>query len=53
MKNPMEVLKSKEQEVQKVKREIEALKLAVRLLNEDSSNVSEPKQELRGVIEMP
>lgn len=34
MKDPMEVLRFKEQEVQRVKKEIEALRLTARLLEE-------------------
>jgi hypothetical protein len=35
MKNPMDVLKAKEQELIKVKRQIEALRLALPLLGEE------------------
>jgi hypothetical protein len=41
MKNPFEVLKSKEQEVAQVKKEINALRVTI------------PKVDLRSVIEMP
>ena len=53
MKNPSEVLKNKEQDLLRVRREIEALKIAARLLSDDGISISEPKHELRGVIEMP
>jgi hypothetical protein len=36
MKNPIDVLRAKEQELTKVKREIEALRVALPLLEEDS-----------------
>lgn len=39
MKNPMDVLQAKEQELTKVKREIEALRVALPLLGEDDESV--------------
>lgn len=36
MKNPLEVLRSKEQQLLQVRREIEALRVALPLLGEDS-----------------
>lgn len=55
MKNPMEVLRSKEQEISRIKREIDALRVAARILSEDGSSgpPSEDKQDLRQLIEMP
>ncbi|HEY1799341.1 MAG TPA: hypothetical protein VGG46_00285 [Terriglobales bacterium] len=53
MKNPMEVLRMKEQELLKVRTEIDALRIAARLLSDDTAAFSEPKQEMRQVIEMP
>jgi hypothetical protein len=53
MKNPMEVLKQKEQELLKVRTEIDALRIAARLLNDDTATTPEPKVDLRQVIEMP
>ncbi len=53
MKNPMEVLRSKEQELVKVRREVDALRLTARLLSDDSPVIDEPKQDLRQLIEMP
>jgi hypothetical protein len=53
MKNPIEVLKMKEQEMLRVRSEIDALRVAARLLSDDAAPASEPKQELRQVIEMP
>jgi hypothetical protein len=53
MKNPMEVLKQKEQELLKVRSEIDALRIAARLLSDDTASVPEPKIDLRQVIEMP
>jgi hypothetical protein len=54
MKNPMEVLRMKEQEILKTKREIEALKIAVRLLGgEEPANLNSQAQDTRQLIEMP
>jgi hypothetical protein len=36
VKNPMEVLRTKEQEISRVKKEIDALRLAAPLLNDES-----------------
>ena len=55
MKNPYEVLRAKEQELTKVRKEMEALRIAARLLDADDPAVaradSHPK--LRQVVEMP
>ncbi|HZR55428.1 MAG TPA: hypothetical protein VFA74_01025 [Terriglobales bacterium] len=51
MKNPFEVLKAKEQEIIRVKNEINALKIAARLLNEETNGVDQ-KADHR-VVEMP
>ena len=56
MKNPMQVLRSKEQEIIRVKREIEALRTTARLLDEESdenSQKNDQKQDLRHLVEMP
>ena len=52
MKNPMEVLRSKELEMLKVKKEVEALQIVVRLLNDDATTANGQK-DLRQLIEMP
>ena len=52
MKNPYEVLKAKEQELAKVRKEVEALQTVASLLN-DESGQSEPKVDLRKVVDMP
>jgi hypothetical protein len=52
MKNPFEVLKSKEQEVAQVKKEINALRVTIQLIGDEKS-VPDPKVDLRSVIEMP
>ena len=49
MRNPYEVLRSKEQEVERLRREVEALQIAARLLGEEE----EGGEEERRVMEMP
>ncbi len=49
MKDPIEVLRAKELEVVKVKKEVEALRIAAKLLGDDDS--SEKKQDLRQLVE--
>ena len=57
MKNPIEVLRMKEQELLKVKKEIDALRITARLLDEEGATRSAAavgqKQDLRQLIEMP
>jgi hypothetical protein len=53
MKNPLEILRLKEQEVLRVKKEIEALKVAARLLGEEGDQPVSKSAEPRKVISMP
>lgn len=54
MKNPYDVLRTKEQELVRVRKEIEALRIAARLLGaEDPGDESDQPQKLRQVVEMP
>jgi hypothetical protein len=53
MKNPVEVLRMKEQEVLRVKQEIEALRITAKLLGEEPSSARTEKTELRPVVNMP
>ena len=57
MKNPYEVLKSKEQEMMRVKREVEALRVAARLLGGDEPTAitasGEDHGKLRQVVDLP
>ncbi len=53
MKNPMEVLRMKEQELLRVRKEVEALRIAAKLLTGETPSVSDEKVDLRQVIEMP
>ena len=54
MKNPYDVLRTKEQELVRVRKEMEALRIAARLLGaEDPAADSENPPKMRHVIEMP
>jgi hypothetical protein len=55
MKNPYEVLRAKEQELTRVRKEMEALRIAARLLEADDPALSngESHPKLRQVVEMP
>jgi hypothetical protein len=50
MKNPMEVLRMKEQELVKVRREVDALRISARLLEEPAQEDS--KRDTRHPIEV-
>ncbi|HEY7095509.1 MAG TPA: hypothetical protein VH437_02215 [Terriglobales bacterium] len=52
MKDPIEVLKLKESEVVRVKREIAALKIVARLLEDESSD-NNNHDEKKQLLEMP
>jgi hypothetical protein len=53
MKNPVELLRQKEQEIQRLKKEIAALKLAAPLLDDDNQAPTEKKAEWRQLIGTP
>lgn len=53
MRNPLEVLRIKEQEMLKVKKEVEALRITLKLLGEEPKAIPEQKVDLRQVIQMP
>jgi len=54
MKNPFDVLKTKEQEMVKVKKEVDALRVTIRLIGDENATPSaDTKVDLRSVIEMP
>ncbi len=55
MKNPLEVLRSKEKELSRVKEEVAALRVAARLLGESESESDQDDDESnpRRVVEMP
>ena len=55
MKNPYDVLRAKEQELIKVRKEMDALRIAARLLGAEDKRVpsSNEGQPLTRVVEMP
>jgi len=55
MKNPYEVLRVKEQELLRVRKEVDALRIAARLLDAEDSGAEQGKgqPELSRVVEMP
>jgi hypothetical protein len=53
MKNPYEVLRMKEQELIRVKKEMEALKVAARLLDAEEADMDNGESHLHRVVEMP
>ncbi len=55
MKNPYEVLRSKEQELMKVRKEMDALRIAARLMGAQDPGAAngESQPKLSRVVEMP
>jgi hypothetical protein len=57
MKNPMDVLRSKEQQLLQVRREIEALRVALPLLGEESdatpTAMTLPVKSTQRVVQLP
>ncbi|MGO8986950.1 MAG: hypothetical protein ACLPHI_06225 [Terriglobales bacterium] len=55
MKNPFDVLRLKEQELLRVRKEIDALRVAARLLDAEDLAAAKGKNlpELQRVVEMP
>jgi hypothetical protein len=56
MKNLLEVLRMKEEQILRIRREIEALKVAARLINENEQApvaVPERRLEVRHLLQMP
>ncbi len=53
MKNPYDVLRAKEQELIKVRKEMDALRIAARLLGAEDKSAGEVCQPLTRVVEMP
>jgi hypothetical protein len=57
MKNPLEVLRSKEQQLLQVRREIEALRVALPLLGEEGdpapSAMALPTKAVQRVVQLP
>jgi hypothetical protein len=52
MKNLREVLQMKEEEILRLKKEIEALKVAARILSEEQAQ-AEKKTQYRQLLQMP
>ena len=52
MKNPYEVLRAKELELQQIKKEIEALRVTAQLLDEDA-DAQEHKSNIRQMVQLP
>ena len=53
MKDPMEVLKAKELEVIRVRKEIDALKIAAKLLGDEPRSNGDHRDEKKSAVEMP
>lgn len=53
MKNPVDVIRMKEQEIARVKQEIEALRITAKLLGDEPPSIVEGKGGLRPVVNMP
>ena len=55
MKNPYDVLRMKEQELLRLRKETEALRIAARLLGAEDSGAgkSEDRPKLQRVVQMP
>ena len=55
MKNLLEVLRMKEEQILRIRREIEALKVAAKLINENEHAAPTPERrlEVRHLLQMP
>jgi hypothetical protein len=53
MKDPFEVLRMKEQNILRVKQEIEALRITAELLEEEPPSAGDRTIELRKIVNMP
>ena len=55
MKNPYEVLRAKEQELIRIRKEMDALRIAARLIGAEEKNgaAGENQPQLSRVVEMP
>ena len=55
MKNPYDVLRIKEQELLRVRKEMDALRVAARLLDAEDSHIAKSRgdSEMPRVVEMP
>ncbi len=53
IKDPFEVLRMKEQDILRVKQEIEALRITAELLEEEPPSAGDRTIELRKIVNMP
>ena len=53
MKDPFEVLRMKEQDILRVKQEIEALRITAELLGEEPPSAGDRTIEFRKIVNMP
>ncbi len=53
MKNPYDVLRMKEQELIRVRKEMDALRVAARLLDAEDTAKAQAQPKLSRVVEMP
>jgi hypothetical protein len=53
MKDPFEVLRMKEQDILRVKQEIEALRITAELLGEEPPSAGDGTIEFRKIVNMP
>jgi hypothetical protein len=53
MKDPIEVLRTKEKDILRVKQEVEALRIAADLLGEEPASAGDRRIEFRQVVNMP
>lgn len=53
MKNISEVLRMKEQQIIRVKQEIDALRITAKLLGEQPPSAAEERAEIRQVVKLP
>jgi hypothetical protein len=53
MKDPFEVLRTKEQDILRVKQEIEALRITAELLGEEPPSAGDRTIEFRKIVNMP
>ena len=53
MKDPFEVLRMKEQDILRVKQEIEALRITAELLGEEPPSADDRTIEFRKIVNMP
>jgi hypothetical protein len=53
MKDPLDVLRFKEEELSRTRKEVEALRLAVELLNDEGQSAEDQALTFRRVVDLP